>query len=154
VKLCVLLLIVLMFVLSGCSIWYDFMSVVGDHGYRVCAFIRGVVVDSSTHKPLKDVSVKIYRYKYLEYQDITDSAGMYGHNKVELLFSSTSKEISELRKKPPIRKKIELRMVFEKTGYRKHELLVPVEFVCCSLHPPQEVTISEVKIEDVYLVKE
>lgn len=152
-KLCVLLLIVLMFVLSGCSIWYDFISRFGDYGYTVCALIEGMVIDSLTHKPLENVAIKIYRYKYLKYQDLTDNLGTYGHNDVEITFASSSKELSELKTKPPIRKKIDLRLVFEKSGYKTHEITVPVEFIYCSPYP-QEVAIPRVKIEDVYLVRE
>ena len=58
-----------------------------------------------------------------------------------------------MRAKPPKREKLDLRIVFEKPGYKRHDLLVAVEFIYCSPHP-QEVTIGEVKVEDVYLVRE
>ena len=44
-----------------------------------------------------------------------------------------------------------MRIVFEKQGYRKSEVLVPVELVYCSPHP-NPVEIPVVTVPDVLLV--
>ena len=150
-RLCAATLILLLFsvVLSGCFPFH----VLGDPAYYLCAFMKGTVVDSSTHEPLAGVRISAFHYKSVIYADSTNSGGMYQSSKIRRFFFASPKEIRELRSKPPLRKELNLRIVFEKPGYKTLELLVPVEFVYCSPHP-QPTEIPEAKIPDVLLVRE
>jgi hypothetical protein len=150
-RLCTVILILLLLsvVLSGCFPFY----LLGDPGYGLCAFMTGAVADSSTHEPLQGVQISAFHYKSVIYADSTNSTGVYQSSKIRRLFSASRKTIRELESKPPLRKELDLRIVFEKPGYKTLELPVPVEFVYCSRHP-QPAEIPEAKIPDVFLVKE
>jgi hypothetical protein len=115
--------------------------------------MKGTVVDSSTGELLAGVRISAFHYKSVIYADSTDSGGMYQSGKIKRVFGASPKTMRELKSKPPLRKELDLRMVFEKPGYKTFELLIPVEFVYCSSHP-QPAEIPETKIPDVLLVKE
>lgn len=144
----VLILLLVSVVVSGCSLFMVF----GDYAYGLCAFMTGTVVDSSTHEPLAGVRISASHYKSVIYADSTNSTGVYQSSKIRRLFGASQKTIRELKSKPPLRKELDLRIVFEKPGYKALELLVPVEFVYCSSHP-QPADIPEAKIPDVLLVR-
>jgi len=139
-------------VFSGCSIADKVGRI--DYGYDMCTSVDGTVIDDLTGDPIQNVSVKIYYFKLFLCADTTDSAGTYDRKRVSIGFWCSKEEIDRLRARPAKIENLDLRIVFEKPGYRQHDLSVPVEFVCCSLHPPQEVTLPQVRIEDVYLVRE
>ncbi len=150
-RLSVVTLILLLFsvVLPGCHRFH----LPADYRYYLCAFLKGTVADSTTGEPLAGVRISVFHYKSVIYTDSTDSGGMYQSSKIKRVFGAFPDEIRELKSKPPLRKELDLRMVFEKPGYKTFELLVPVEFVYCSSHP-QPAEIPETKIPDVFLVKE
>jgi len=148
-SLATIILLLIGVVLAGCSLF----RLPGDSVSSFCTFIQGTVMDSLTYEPLKGVSVRAYHYKSVIYADSTDSMGAYRSRRIKRSFWSSPKELRELRSKPPMREELELRIVFEKPGYRKSELVLPVEFVYCSRHP-QPVAIPEVKIPDVFLLRE
>lgn len=152
IKLSVVTVILLLFsvVLPRCHCPFHLPA---DYIYYLCAFVKGTVADSSTREPLAGVSISAFHYKSVIYADSTDSGGMYQSGKIKRGFGAFSDEIRELKSKPPLRKEMDLRMVFEKPGYKTFELLIPVEFVYCSSHP-QPAEIPETKIPDVLLVKE
>jgi hypothetical protein len=148
-RVATIILLLLSVVLAGCFLF----RLPADYAYSLCTSINGMVADSVTRQPLSGVSVEVYKYKFVECLDSTDNTGVYECDKIELYISSTPKRMRELEAKPPLRQERRLRIVFEKPGYRAFELLVPVEFVYCSSHP-QPVAIPEVKIPDVFLVRE
>jgi len=115
--------------------------------------MKGTVVDSSTREPLAGVRISAFHHKSVIYADSTNGAGVYQSGKIERYWGSGEREIRELKSKPPLRKELDLRIVFEKPGYKTLELLVPVEFVYCSPHP-QPAEIPEVKMPHVFLVPE
>jgi hypothetical protein len=148
-KLVVVLVVFAILAFSAC---YP-VGIMADYGYDLCSYIEGVTLDSLTQEPLKGVRVEVYLYKNVVYLDTTISTGVYRSDKIEQFSFSTPKEMRELKSKPPIRRYLDLRMVFEKEGYRESELVIPIEFVYCSSHP-NPVEIPVVKIPDVLLVPE
>ena len=150
-RLCVatLILLSLSLILPGCH----HFRLPADYRYCLCAFIKGAVADSSTHEPVGKVHVSAFHYKSVIYADSTDSTGVYKSSKIKRCFFAGPEEIRGLKSKPPMRKELDLRIVFEKPGYKTRELLIPVEFVYCSPHP-QPAPIPEVKIPNVFLVRE
>lgn len=148
-KLIVVLLAFASLALSAC---YP-VGIMADYVYDLCVYIEGVTLDSLTQEPLEGVRVEAYYGKGVIYLDTTSSAGIYRSNKIEVGFFSSPKEMRELKSKPPLRRYLDLRMVFEKEGYRKSELVPWVEFVYCSSHP-NPIEIPVVRIPDVLLVPE
>jgi hypothetical protein len=145
-----LILLLFSVVLPGCPHPFHFP---GDPAYYLCAFMKGTVVDSSTHEPLEGVRISAFHYKSVIYADSTNNGGIYQSSKIRRFFFASPKTIRELKSKPPLRKELNLRIVFEKPGFKTLELLLPVEFVYCSPHP-QPAEIPEAKIPDVLLVRE
>jgi len=145
----ILLLVLLGIALSGC---FPF-RLPADYCASFCTSINGTVNDSAIQEALEGVSVNVYCYELLTDADSTDSAGAYHCGKIKLKFVSSPEEVRKRREKPPIRRELELSIIFEKPSYKMSELLIPVEFVYCSPHP-QPAPIPDVKIPDVFLVRE
>ena len=69
------------------------------------------------------------------------------------MFGVSPEEVSELEAMSPTRRELDLKLVFEKEGYKKRELFLPVEFIYCSPHP-QQPSIQEAKMPDIFLLRE
>ena len=141
---------------AGCSGWtemWESVPLVQQNRYSLCSAISGAVIDSLTDQPLEGVRVTVLRHNIVRCVDTTDISGLFGCNLIRIVFSSSPVEVSELKAKSPIRRELDLKLVFEKEGYRKRELFLPIEFIYCSPHP-QQPTIPEAKMPDVFLLRE
>jgi hypothetical protein len=143
-------------ILAGCSGWtemWESVPLVRENQYSLCAAIHGTVLDSVTDQPLEGVRVKVIRHSQPRCVSSTNSKGTYECRRIRLTFSSSPDEISALRKNPPVRWELDLKIVFEKPGYRAQEISLPVEFAYCSRHP-QGMRVRKTKAPPVLLVRE
>jgi hypothetical protein len=152
-KRCVVALVLLSsaVVLTGCSILTCFLP--ADCVCYYYAIVKGTVIDSSTREPISGVRVSAFGGERVVYADSTDGTGAYQSAKLEYCRMCGCCKIRGLRSEPPPSKDLDLRIVFEKPGYKTSELVVWVEFVHCS-PDPQPAEIPKTEMPDVLLVKE
>jgi hypothetical protein len=152
-KRCVVALVLLssVVVLTGCSYLFCFLP--ADCLCCVCAIVKGAVIDSSTRESISGVRVSAFHGERVMYADSTDSAGAYQSAGIEYCRMCGCCKLRKRESEPPPSKDLDLRIVFEKPGYKTSELVVWVEFVRCSRHP-QPAEVPETEMPDVLLVQE